>query len=389
MDRPFARVKGSVALSVLVVTGSLSGHPVPDIPVRGFFDRGGNARIEIEIDPRCFATDPANEPYLVKASFDQMPDAERAKLSEQARTLAASSVAFHFEPTGQFLPNFEFRFGGIGGAALEKADDPVMLLGRWTTTLATGLIGYRVQALPQGKWSVVVLNTLDGRQVERVSALFPGESSYLLDLTGLTATPPSAAAPGAIGVEGGSGSTFVGFARQGFVHVLPLGLDHILFVLGLFLLCRDWRPLLWQVTMFTGAHTLTLGLATIGGFSVPAAVVEPVIAASIAVVALENVFHAKYNRWRLAVVFAFGLIHGLGFAGALQELDLPTSSLLVGLLGFNVGVELGQLSVIALAFAATFWIRRPEVYRKAVVIPGSLAIAALGLWWTLERIFVH
>src|SRR5690606_451107 len=112
------------------------------------------------------------------------------------------------------------------------------------------------------------------------------------------------------------------------------------------------------VTMFTVAHTLTLGLATLGALSVPGSVVEPVIAASIAVIALENVFRPKYSRWRLAVVFVFGLIHGLGFAGALQELNLPAPSLAVGLLGFNVGVEFGQLTVIAIAWAVTFGLKR-------------------------------
>jgi hydrogenase/urease accessory protein HupE len=171
--------------------------------------------------------------------------------------------------------------------------------------------------------------------------------------------------------------------------VVPLGLDHILFVLGVFLLSRRWRPLLWQVTAFTLAHTLTLGLATLGIVRLPSSVVEPVIAASIAVIAVENIFLPKYNHWRLAIVFIFGLIHGLGFAGALADLELTRASLVTGLLGFNLGVEAGQLVVICAAFLATVWIKKEAVYRKAVVIPGSALIAVMGIWWMFERLLTR
>jgi hydrogenase/urease accessory protein HupE len=174
----------------------------------------------------------------------------------------------------------------------------------------------------------------------------------------------------------------------GFTHILPKGLDHILFVLGLFLLAAHWRPLLWQVTAFTAAHTLTLGLATYGVVSLPAEIVEPLIALSIVYVAVENVARRELSRWRLAVVFAFGLLHGLGFAGVLHELGLPASQVFTALLSFNVGVELGQLTVIALAFVAVAsWARDEPWYHRRVVIPGSLLIAAVGLYWTVERLW--
>ena len=179
------------------------------------------------------------------------------------------------------------------------------------------------------------------------------------------------------------------FLRQGFVHVVPLGLDHILFVLGLFFLSREWRPLLYQVTMFTLAHTITLGMATMGLVSVSGSIVEPIIAASIAFIAIENIYRPKYTHWRLLVVFIFGLIHGLGFAGALSELSLPPASLVIGLLGFNIGVEFGQLAVIGIAFAATAWLKEEKQYRDWVVVPGSAMIAVLGAYWTVERIFFN
>lgn len=178
------------------------------------------------------------------------------------------------------------------------------------------------------------------------------------------------------------------YVPLGFSHILPQGLDHILFVLGLFLLSTHWRPLLWQVTSFTAAHTLTLGLATFGLVSLPSAVVEPLIALSIVYVAIENVVHEKLGRFRVAVVFAFGLLHGLGFAGVLAELGLPKSQVLPALLSFNVGVELGQLAVIALAFLlVASWARQKPWYHRRIVVPGSLLIAAVGAYWTVERIW--
>jgi hydrogenase/urease accessory protein HupE len=174
----------------------------------------------------------------------------------------------------------------------------------------------------------------------------------------------------------------------GFEHILPKGLDHILFVLGLFLLSAAWRPLLLQVTMFTVAHSLTLGLSMYGVVTLPSTIVEPLIALSITYVAIENLFTSELKPWRAVLVFAFGLLHGLGFAGVLGELGLPRSQFVPALVTFNLGVEAGQLTVIALAFAAVGWWRRAEAssYRRWVVVPASLAIAIVGAYWTVVRV---
>lgn len=174
----------------------------------------------------------------------------------------------------------------------------------------------------------------------------------------------------------------------GFEHILPLGLDHILFVLGLFLLSPKLKPLLWQVTSFTLAHSITLGLAMFGLVKVSGAIVEPIIALSIAFIAIENLWTSKLKPWRPAVIFIFGLVHGLGFAGVLADLGLPRSAFVPALISFNVGVELGQLAIIGLAFCAVGWARNRQWYRPAVVWPASIAIAAMGLYWTVERVFV-
>ncbi len=171
----------------------------------------------------------------------------------------------------------------------------------------------------------------------------------------------------------------------GYAHILPKGLDHILFVLGLVLLSARIKPLLYQITAFTLAHSMTLALAMLEIASLPAAVVEPLIAASIVYVAVENLAAAEVGSRRVLTVFAFGLLHGLGFAGVLRELGLPEGRFANALIAFNLGVELGQISVVAPAFLLLGRFRALAAYRKLVVAPCSLAIAAVGLWWAFER----
>jgi hydrogenase/urease accessory protein HupE len=177
------------------------------------------------------------------------------------------------------------------------------------------------------------------------------------------------------------------YLQLGFLHILPEGLDHILFVLGIFLLTTKLRPILIQVTAFTVAHSLTLGLTMYGIFSLPSRIVEPLIALSVAYVAIENIVTPKLTPWRPVVVFAFGLLHGMGFADALKELRLPREEFIPALISFNVGIELAQLAVIALAFVCVAsWSRDKPWYRARIVIPGSALIAATGLFWTVQRI---
>lgn len=171
----------------------------------------------------------------------------------------------------------------------------------------------------------------------------------------------------------------------GFTHIVPKGLDHILFVLGLFLLSTRLKPLLIQVTSFTVAHSITLGLTIYGVVSLSPKIVEPLIAASIVYVAVENLFTSKLHAWRPVVVFCFGLLHGMGFANVLREVGLPRSEFLTGLVTFNVGVEFGQLAVISAAFLVVGAWRRHRTYHGRVVVPCSLAIAVTGLYWTVER----
>ena len=191
------------------------------------------------------------------------------------------------------------------------------------------------------------------------------------------------------------GETVASYVDEGVSHILPDGLDHILFVLALFLGSTTLRSLVIQISVFTLAHTTTLGLAATGVFSPSAEIVEPIIALSIAVVAIENLLFKTLPPWRHIVIFLFGLLHGLGFAGFFGELVLPEGQLWSALIGFNIGVEIGQLSFVALAFAmAGVWRWRTSVteadkiYRRFVVTPGSLLIGLIGAWWAIERAFL-
>lgn len=187
---------------------------------------------------------------------------------------------------------------------------------------------------------------------------------------------------------GGAQSGWAAFAEYipvGFDHILPKGLDHILFVLGLFFLSAGWRPLIWQVTAFTAAHTVTLALGALGWVTVPGSIVEPLIAASIVYVAVENIFFNRLTAWRPVIIFGFGLLHGLGFASVLGDFGLPAENFIPALLGFNVGVELGQLTVIALAALAVGWFASRTWYRRRIAMPASVVIALIGAYWVVER----
>lgn len=189
--------------------------------------------------------------------------------------------------------------------------------------------------------------------------------------------------------------TAIFYIRIGFQHILPKGTDHILFVLALFLSSRHLRPLLWQISAFTVAHTASLGLAAAGVIAPAAGIVEPLIALTIAWAAAENILFKEPSAWRPLLVFGFGLIHGMGFAGAFGDLGLPAGIFWPALIGFNVGVEIGQLAVIGMALAVALALRgvlrtagREDMYRHVLVWPVSALIGVIGLWWAIERAFL-
>ena len=179
------------------------------------------------------------------------------------------------------------------------------------------------------------------------------------------------------------------YGKLGVAHIIPYGLDHILFITALCLLNTKIKTIIWQATAFTVAHSVTLALSMKGIVNLPAEIVEPIIAFSIVFVAVENIVARELKPWRVAVVFLFGLIHGLGFASALNEIGLPGNKFLTSILSFNLGVELGQVLVILLVFFLLIlpFGKRPW-YKKIIVIPLSILIAMTAAYWTIERLCV-
>jgi len=279
-----------------------------------------------------------------------------------------------------FLSGFTINFDGVRAplrlvaAEIPKGEDPALPR---ISTLRIAL------SVPVGARSVGWMGpAAAGDTVLRITAI-PEQRVLFAGL--LQQGQPSPA------VEIGRAETrHLGFGHYvifGFEHIVPEGLDHILFVTGLFLLNARLRPLMWQVSAFTVAHSITLALGLYGIVRIPSEVVEPLIAASIVFVAVENLTTDRLHRWRPAVIFVFGLVHGLGFSGVLQEIGLPQADFLSALFGFNIGVELGQLAVLGGCFLAVgLWFRQREWYRRVVTNPASLAIALIGAYWFVERV---
>lgn len=179
------------------------------------------------------------------------------------------------------------------------------------------------------------------------------------------------------------------YLKLGINHILPLGTDHILFVISLCLLSTKIKTILWQATAFTVAHSITLALSMKNIIIAPGAVVEPVIALSILFVAVENILLTGLKPWRILVVFLFGLIHGMGFASSLNEIGLPRNQFYTSILSFNAGVEIGQIMVIASVFAIVIIpLGKHNWYRKMIVNPLSVMIAVIAGYWTIQRVWL-
>jgi hypothetical protein len=325
------------------------------------------------------------ESYLAGTSAEHLekPDPVQVNRYEQLRRLQAPELRATFNVSSEdFLEAVRLEFDG---------DRPELVVGQIRVPPLTGTELPRTSTVfltgtvPPGARSMTwVLDPDLGASVIR--ARYSDEEA-LLHSAYLAAG--AASAPVQLkGTSAQSGWTvFTNYLLVGFEHIVPKGLDHILFVVGLFLLSMQWKILLWQVTSFAVAHTVSLALGVTGVVQVSPGVVEPLIAASIVYVALENLATDRLTPWRPLVVFAFGLLHGLGFAGVLGEIGLASGHFATGLIAFNVGVELGQLAVIAACFATIgLWARGKTWYRRAVAMPASAVVGLLGAYWFVERV---
>jgi len=178
------------------------------------------------------------------------------------------------------------------------------------------------------------------------------------------------------------------YLKLGFNHIIPTGMDHVLFVSALCLLSTRIKTILWQATAFTVAHSVTLALSMKNIIVIPSAITEPIIALSICFVAIENILFCELKAWRLLIVFLFGLIHGLGFASALNEIGLPPNKFYTSIIAFNGGVELGQIAIIIFLFSSivALWGKK-NWYRSRIVLPLSAIISAIAFYWVVQRIF--
>lgn len=202
-------------------------------------------------------------------------------------------------------------------------------------------------------------------------ALYKGNSTFTL-----------AAVPNSDAQELAPAAMFI----YGIEHIIT-GYDHLIFLLGLVLLTRRFKTLLISVSAFTVAHCITLAISVMNIWTPSAAIIEPLIGLSIVYIGIEN-FYLKKHHWRWAVTFLFGLIHGFGFAGALSEISISTDQIVAVLLGFNAGVEFGQLALIAVCIPCLAFLRRYRWFQVAGNPVINTGIVVLGLYWFIERIAI-
>ncbi|WP_340161633.1 HupE/UreJ family protein [uncultured Hoeflea sp.] len=376
-SRSINQVLAGLVFAVMVVAGSSStgqAHEIRPAIVDLEFVGDGRAQLDMSLILEAALAEIGAE----HGDTDESPNAQKY---DQLRLMDEADLAIEFE-------RFEARFlNGVtlsaDGAKIPLSVDKIELdpvgdtdFARLSRLTLSGQLPLNAQSVEFS------FNPSFGPSVIRVPDGNGGFSySNYLENGG-----PSEPIPVEGGLSMSAGEVFVDYIGIGFTHIVPKGLDHILFVVGLFLLSPRLKPLLIQITSFTIAHSVTLALAMLGIISAPASIVEPLIAASIVFIAVENLATNRLSPWRPFVVFGFGLLHGLGFAGVLTEFGLSPTHFVSGLIGFNVGVEVGQLAVVAACYALFgAWFSDKSWYRARVTVPMSLAIALVAVWWFAER----
>ena len=351
------------AIAALLAVAPATAHEIGKTQVTATFTPDARFQFDVAVDPDALLT------RLIVMKGDLPPGALPRRVRDEriaalgSTFLDAVHVGFDGTPARM---HFDYLPASAVGDFAE-APSTVRLSGSMPPGARTFTFA---QGLAMGSYALNVRIGESSTQTFWLEGPAPGEPISL--------TPPPPATRAAIAWQ---------HLRLGFTHIVPNGFDHILFVLGLFLLNVRWRALLLQVSAFTIAHSITLGLTMYGIVSLPAKLVEPMIAVSIVYVAVENLLTSELKPWRVALVFSFGLLHGMGFAGVLRDIGLPRPQFLTALVSFNAGVEAGQLTVIALAFAlVAYWRADRQFYRRAIVRPASVAISLIGSFWTLQRV---
>lgn len=334
----------------------------------------GQSLMQPEIYWRAVSADAAGQAQLIAPAVAQLArsivisvDGELVKANLQSWQLEAVSLDAIINPITPQMAELVFALG----ASFSPEDE---------------VLEVRIDDDFEVPWPALLRVDYAGAPLPVSRLLTASErSSRPISLNGNSAASDSATLAG-LALAFQSWAPGLSWLVIGFQHIIPRGLDHIVFVLGLFFLSTRLSTLLYQVSCFTVAHSLSLGLATLGFVAVPASVVEPLIAASIIFIAVDNLHSELLARWRLAVVTLFGQLHGLGFAAVLSELILPAENFYSALLFFNLGVEAGQLTVLLLAFAAVGWLRNWTQYTNRVARPATVTIAGVGAYWLVKRV---
>jgi hypothetical protein len=351
----------------------LHAHQVASVELE-FLEIEGQVRLDGEMDIAYMLPETRNVPGgppLSRAAVMKSSAEEFARIRKETEATLRKLIRFSYAgkdvPWRVEFPDFEKSPFSLP----PEAGDTALLSTRLLVAPVTGPGEMRIHWAGEQETELIVLS--ETGDDPRVVSTLPGGSLMLLKRSG-----EGDAAPVETPVTGG-------WVQTGFRHVLPLGLDHMLFILGLFLLLPKWKPLMGQSLLFTLAHSITLALSVFQVVSVPSRWVEVLIAVSIAWIGIENLFTRQLGKQRLILVFCFGLLHGLGFATVLAEKlgGIPRHQLLGPLLGFNVGVELAQITVLAAAFLVLWPLRN---YTRQIQTGGSMCVALAGLIWVVERL---
>jgi hydrogenase/urease accessory protein HupE len=308
------------------------------------------------------------------------PDVDLSAAFEDGRERLASRMLI----TGDGQPiSFQLReFPTLDKARTWQKEFPAERLPMKLEFVAAGVLSSGTKTLvlnfPEALGDVILSIERPGLE-PLVLPVSPGQNSPGIDVSMASGSQDQAAPVSAASVAWR-------FTKLGFSHIIPNGADHCLFVLGLFLLIPRFKPVLWQISAFTVAHTVTLTLTSLHIIGLSSRVVEPTIAASIAFIGVENLVTKELHPWRPAVAFLFGLVHGMGVATEFNKAGFPPGQLVTSLAAFTVGVEGGHITVLLAAFATLAWFRDRPWYRSRVVVPLSLVIAGIAVVWMVQRL---